>query len=501
MVRARALQLALLFVVVAAPATGAAVVTPDSPETALPHEEVENSDGNITVLRGPGQLYESIDAPDDLTAARDAGRVRSPQFLAPGDLLVLQFESDRVATDYAATEGRNATDRFFTMLDSTGTNVSILGLNHGTEQLPSKLKLNRSNVKVLYEEDTDTFSLLIDTANVSVVDREDGDAIRQTLEHREIQAVLEIPTGNETRVLTGSARFEGIGTGLRTPVNGTAIDGFRTPTIAESAAEELRIVGTTPFLPNTNLTVRASVSNGSTLVVPDVETYNANDSTAGFGHSEFNTTLPLPDADADDTVEVVVVKDGTVLTERTILIGQQPRMSNTSARLVSSGPHEGNIAITATLRLPEPGLLLMYVDGEARSVAVPEHETVERTLYVDKAAVDESGHVYVLALWDRNENGVHDPDIDTLYTTTSDVGASVEDRELDTQVRVDGWPPETSTSTNPTQEPSTTASERTSDRPSTTEPTATTTPGFGVLVGLLSIGCVALLVRRYSADR
>ncbi|GAA0219036.1 hypothetical protein GCM10009000_037550 [Halobacterium noricense] len=474
------------------------MVSPDSPEQALPHEEVENSDGNITVLRGPAQLYESIDDSDGLADARDAGHVRSPQFLAPGDLLALQFESERVATEYAATDGTNSTDRFFNLLEATDTNFTIHGVNHGTSQLPSKLNLNRSNVKVLHEDDTDTFSLLIDTSTVSVVDRTDGDSIRQTLEHREIQVILEIPTENDTRVLTGSSRFEGIGTSLETPSNDTTIDGYRTPTVSESAVTDLQIVGATPFLPNTSLTVRASISDGSTLVTRDVETYNANNSTAGFGESEFNTRLSLPDADANDTVDIVVVKDGTVLTERTVLIGQQPKMYNTSARLVTSGPHEGDIAVTSTLRLPEPGLVLLYIDGEAQTASVPEHETVQRTIYVNEDAVDDSGQVYVLTMWDRNENGIHDSDIDTLYTTTSDTGASAQDRELDTQVRVEGWPPDTTTSTSTTEERTETPPESTSGSPTATESTSTSVPGFGSLTGLLSIGLVALLGLRYS---
>lgn len=504
MSRVTALPLVLIVLVVAVPAAGTAATPTESATVSSPHEAVENPDGNITVLRGAGPLYESLDTHGEFATARDAGQVRRPQFLAPGDLLGLQFESTRVTETYAATNGPNSTDRFFDVLESTETNFSVLGLNHGPEQIPSKFDLNRSNVKVLHDADTDTFSVLVDTANVSVVDRRNGDSLRQTLEHREFQAILEIPAENETRTLAGSSRFRGIGASLETPMEDESIEGYLTPTISEHATENLTLTGSTPFLPDTSLTVRASASDGSTLATRNVSTTNANKSTAGFGRSTFETTLELVDLDANDTVEIAVVKDGAVLAERTLLVGQQAKMTNTSARLVTSGVHEGEIVVTATLRLPEPGLLLVYVDGEAQSVTVPEHQTVERTLYVGPDAVDEPGEVYPVVVWDRNENGVHDPDVDPLYSSTLDVGASAQDRELDAAIRVAGWPPDTTTATSTTREQPTT-DERTTRGPTTTESTTTEStstgiPGFGPLMAVLGIGLAALLAVRSASE-
>lgn len=500
MVRVRVRRLVLVFLVAAAPVTGATAAPTTSVAELAPHEEVENPDGNVTVLRGPGALYESIDGSEDLASARADGRVRSPEFLAPGDLLVLQFESERVTDAYEGASGTNSTDRFFDVLESTGLNVTVIGLSHGTEQIPSKFSLNRSNVEVLHEPDADRFSVLVDTANVSVVDRRNGEPVRQTLEHREFQAVIEIPTGNESRVLAGSSRFEGVGTSLRTPMDGETIEGQRTPTVSEAATENLTLRGSTPFLPNTSLTVRASSSDGDTLATREVETYNANTSTPGFGASEFEASLPLPGVGANSTVEVVVARDGTVLTERTLLVGRQPKMVDTSARFVTTGPHEGEVAVTATLRLPEPGLFLVYVDGEPQSVAVPEHETVERTIYVDREAVDESGAVYPVTVWDRNENGVHEPDVDTLFSTTLDVGASAEDVELDAQVRVDGWPPTTGTSTRTTRAQPRTTGESTSVSATTNGRSPSSIPGFGLGVALAGVGVALLFAARNHLD-
>lgn len=501
MLSARALQLTVILLAAVAPVTGAAVAPSDSAAAITPHDKVEDPDGNITILRGPGSLYKSIDAPSDLTAARDDGRLRTPESLAPGDLLSLQFDSERVADTYTATNGTNPTDRFFRMLESSATNFSIIGLNHGTGQLPSKFALNRSNVKVLYNASSDTFSLLVDTTNVSVVNRESGDQIRQTLEHREFQAILEISTENSTRVLAGSSQFTGIGARLESPMEGVQIAGLLTPTVTTSEAQNLTLTGTTPFLPSTNITIRAEAADSPSMVTRTVQTQNANASTDGFRPSAFQTTLPLRDVNRNSTVDITVVTEGTVLAEQTLLVGKPAKMYNTSARLVTSGPHEGEVAVTATMRLPEPGLLLVYIDGEPQTVSVPEHEAVERTLYVSQEAVDDHHNVYVLTMWDRNENGVYDPDIDTMFRTTADVGASAQDIELDTQIRVDGWPPKTTRRT--TEQPATTTSGTSSTptggtptAPTTSEPSSTTIPGFGFGVGLAGIVAAALLAMR-----
>lgn len=505
MLSPRTLQLTVLLLAVAAPATGAAVPPTDSASAFTPHEKVENHDGNITILRGSGSLYESIDSSAKLTAARDDGRLRTPQFFAPGDLLVLQFHSERVSDTFAATSGSNSTDQFFRVLESSATNFSVIGLNHGAEQLPSKFDLNRSNVRVLHYSSADTFSLLVDTANVSVVHRDSGDPIRQTLEHREFQAILEIPAENDRRILAGSSSFEGIGARLESPMDGVHIEGYLTPAVSTDAAENLTLTGTTPLLPGTILTIQASSRETSFFVAQTVRTANANVSTTGFGPSTFRTTLPLTDVDRNSTVEVTIVREGTILSEQTLIVGEPAKMYNTSARLISSGPRAGEVAVTATLRLPEPGFLLVYEDGEPQTVSVPEHETVTRTVYVGLEAVEESHDVYALAKWDRNENGIYDPDIDTLYETTANVGASVQDNKLDTLILVDAWPPNTMS---PTTEPSKTTTIGTSGNPAdgpstappTTESTSTSAPGFGLGVALVGIVISALLATRYQRE-
>jgi PGF-CTERM protein len=173
-------------------------------------------------------------------------------------------------------------------------------------------------------------------------------------------------------------------------------------------------------------------------------------------------------------------------------------MQNTSAELVTSGPHKGEIAVTTTMYLPEPGFLLVYVDGDPKTVPVPEHKTVERTIYISQNAVDEDGMIYVLAMWDKNENRVYESNPDTLFETSADVDAATEDDELDVTVAVEGWTQTTMTripSSTRTTQPGSTIAETTST-PLTTEPTSTSIPGFGPIIAIISVTSAVLLGRR-----
>ena len=92
---------------------------------ALPHDAPEHHDGNMIILRGHGELVESIDDYGDLRRARATGRVRPASQLVPGDILVLQFRSERVNETFTASEGTTVTDRFFGMVETTDVNLSV----------------------------------------------------------------------------------------------------------------------------------------------------------------------------------------------------------------------------------------------------------------------------------------------------------------------------------------------------------------------------------------
>lgn len=485
----RAPLVAIVILGVVAPVASAAPVPPDSPREILPHEGVEDPDGNVTVFRGDGARFESMTDATALHRSRADEDLRPADFLVPGDLLALRFRSGRLNATVAATGGANATDRFFAALNTTASTFSVEGRSHGTGQLAAELQLNRTNTKVVREPANATFWVLVDTAEVRLVARSDHEPVRRDLDHLEFAALVEIPTDGDARVLAGSSSFRPADVELRSPDAGAHL-ASAPATVTAEAATGLTVNGTTPVLPGTELAIRAVAPDGTVLATDRVRTRERSQSSDRYGPSGFETTLAVGRLDDAAAFDLVVTREGEPLAERRVVVGEAPRMWNTTARVVESGTHEGEIAVEATVRVPDDGFLVVYDDGEPVSAPIPADRQARARLYVDRSAVDEDGDVYVLAVWDADGDGEHDRNPDRLFRTTANVGASAQDDELDALVPVDGWQPPTPTAT---ATPSPTASPTPSPT-ATPSPTPTTTPGFGWLAAVVG-GAVAVLLR------
>lgn len=486
---ARALQVISVVLVVTLSLAGVVPDADGGTVAALPHDQPEDPDGNVTVLRADGNLVGAIDDSADLRRARTTGTVRSTTHVVPGDLLVLQFRSEHVNETFARIEGSHTTDRFFRLLNATDVNLSVEGRNYGPSQLPTELRLNRSNVAVLHDSENATFSLLIDTGNVSLVERNDGDPVRRDLAHLEFEAAVEIPSDDgDPRILVGGSKFRPPAVSARSPDAGAHLQ-VTPATVRQNATDNLTVNATTTLLPGSNLTVRAVAPDGTILAEQRVRTREPEGASDQFGGSVFWTTLAVGSLDPDDEFDLVVSGDEPI-EERRVVVGAPPRMWNTTAELVTDGEHEGQIAVSTTLELPDSGFLLVFVDGEPVTTPVPGDSRVRPTMYVDRSAVDEErGEVYVLAVWDVDGDGVHERS-DRLFRTSVDVGASRQDSELDVLVPVEGWETET-----PTPSPSPTLSPPSTIMTPTPSPT-TSTPGFGLFVAAVAVVAAAVVRTR-----
>jgi hypothetical protein len=491
---------------------------------ALVHDDPENPDGNVTVLRGDGDLVGTIDDSAEFRGARATGRVGPPSHFVPGNLLVLRFRSASLSETFAGREGSNATDRFFRTVQTTGVNVSVEGRNHGPERLPTEFALNRSNVEVLHDPANETFTVLIDTDRVALVDRNDGDPLHRNLEYLEFEAVVEIPTDDgDRRVLVGSSEFRPPSATVQSPDTGVHLR--QTPaTIRQNASDTVTINGTTTLLPGSNLTITAITRQKEVLAKKRVQTRKPRRTNERSGHSVFRTNLTIGSLESDAAFDLVVSRNERI-DERRVVVGDPPRMWNTTAEVVTEGEHAGEVAVRTTLDLPSEGFLLVYVDGRPVTEPVPASPRVRTTMYVDPAAIDEdTGDVYVLAMWDANHDRVYQ-ESDDLFRTSADVGASRQDDELDTTVPVAGWPADVRTTTRSSTtvtSPTTTADRSSPTATSTRTPTRTTTiattdhetstratpsdpsiptPGFGVLVAVVAIVAMASAVLIRSTRR
>ena len=341
---------------------------------------------------------------------------------------------------------------------------------------------------MLYDPGNATFSLLVDTRNVSLIDRDDGDSLQRDLNHLDFEAVVRAPTDDGARrTFVGGAAFRPAGATVRSPTTGVSLQ--RTPATVSRNATNITVNATTTLLPGSNLTVRAVTPDGTTLAEQRVQTREPNRTNVQPGSSGFRTTLSVGPLDTEGAFDLIVSWSEPIA-ERRVVVGTPPRMWNTSAELVTTGEHEGEIAVHTTLKLPVDGFLLVYVDGEPVTKPMPGDTRIRRTMYVNRSAIDpDHGKVYVLAIWDADADGIFE-ESDRLFRTGVDVGASQEDSELDTNVPVSGWSKATSTTSPPS---SSSPPARIQSTTSTPASTSTTSPGFGALLTIMAVVSSGLL--------
>ena len=452
----------------------------------------EGPDGNVTILRGSHDLLQSLDSPTAVRTAREAGRLREPQYLLPGELLVLQFESPRISTALANTTGSTPTERFFRLTNSTNSSLAINERRPGVEQEVTTLRLNRSNVVIRHDSATATVSVLVDTRTTALVTRKDGAPVRRNLSSLEFQAVVTTPTENGIqRVLAGASRFLDPAVSVQSPTQGVYFTDTVPATIQPNTSAMV-ITGTTSLLPGTNVTV-ALKSQGRTHAATTVVTRDANRSDRGYGPTAYSARLGLDSLALDDRLTLVVRRQNTTLTTQPIVVGKPPRIQNTTARFVTSGPHAGQINVTTSVRVPARGFLRVYVDDHPVQTAVPDDRWVQRTVYVDPAAVDrDTGRLDVYTLWDQDGDGEFNDIKDQVFRTPLDIGAATPNAQLDASVPVTNWEQAVTTPTRST----------TPTRASPTTSPGVAAPGFGPLAVIIS-GSVALglLLVRTRAGR
>lgn len=513
MVPARPRSVLLVALVVVSPLVGtvsatstSSPVSPTSTESTAPrlgaetggllHDSIDDADGNVTVLRGSASLFGTLQSSSEIRSARANGSLQDDPVLVAGDLLVAAFDSSRFLDRLEAAEGDNTTDRFFAVRNTSDTDFDLEGRSHGTSQLPADIGLNRSNTVVVADRANDTVWVQVDTTRVDLVERDDRESLHRDLHYFEFEAVVVLSTdGGDDRVLTGEARFLPPMADMRSPDAGTYLQS-RPATIRQNETSTLTVRGTTPLLDGTVINVSAIRPDGQVIAADRVRTGTSNESIASAGYSEYEATLPLGGIDEDAEFDLGISQSNRTVERSRVAVGDPARMWNLSATYQTDGDHAGMIAVSATLSVPDSGLLQVQSRDYAELWDLPADRTIRRTVYVPRKAVTDEGAVYVLAMWDANDNGMLDSGTERLFWTSADIGASRTDDELDALVTVSDVP-ETPTTTSTTSTTSTTATPSTEQRPTTTgtTETSTTIPGFGWVVGLVAIASAVLLSR------
>ncbi len=411
-----AVVLCLLVVVVGSVAAGtavaprtatAAVGTPGAtPSPVVDRRGVGQSDGPVRLYRGPGTLASSVEGTAALRRAV-GDELRRSDGLVVGDLLAVRVESDRL-TALLAGSGRDATDRFFGRVETTGLDFAVVESSPGPSRRQSELLLTRTNTRVLQDTGNDTVWILIDTGQALLRNRDGGDPLDRTIDDYEFEARLTVPDpagDGDDRTLTASGALFAPSAAVTDAGAGLAVGAAQG--VVGPNATRVTLHGATNHLPGTPLTVRAVRPNGTVVAERRVRARPGNATVADRPTpSPFAADLNLTALSSDDRVRLVVSDGERALSETTLFVGRPATVTNVSARLLAGG--DGNrtarVGVRATVRVPDDGLLV--VGDEA--VSVPEDETVETLVYVDPGAVSPGGRMPVRVAWDRDGDGDRD---------------------------------------------------------------------------------------------
>lgn len=403
-----ALHCVVAVAVLSAAATGGVVAD---------HEPPNEPDGNVTV-----SVLEEHATVSDAAAVRRAradGSAFDPQYVLPGDRLLVTLRSSALTDAYAESEGPDPTSRLFSALNESDAYLSVaqLGVTPGRRQ--ASVSLRQSDVRVVPDPANDTFSLVLDTEKVTLV-AADGERLDRDLGYQKFRVALQTTENGSRRTSTADVRFEKRVADLRGSSSRLALNS--SPAVLRPDTTEIRVNGTTTVRPNETVTVRAVDSNGNTVAASRVRTAAASDAEP-HGPSTVEATVPVESVAAADAFWLRVERGGEVVGERPVAVGSPARVDNVSAELVSGGERDGQIRVTATARLPDEGLIVV-ADGESpTAVSVPEDQTVTRTVYANRSAVGGDGAVAVYAVWDRDGSGTL-TDADEEWASLGGTGTS-----------------------------------------------------------------------------
>jgi hypothetical protein len=277
------------------------------PVTAAEHGTASE---NITVLRGPGSAFDSIDSAQDVQGARESGMLREDDVVVPGDSLVVAIQSETVSDAFSNTTGANTIERLLRMRNQTGIEVQISHINANSEREPALLSLEKGRIFEL-DGTPSTFFILIDTGGDPLVPNPDS---AQELGDSDQYAVgLEIQRQNsstehqsfETFVFeTPKATFES---------RAETLDLKSDPATLDDYADDLFLKGNTTLVPNATLRVKALSADGSVIDAQTVRTTDQRPTT-------YNATLTVGDLEPGDEFSLVATHDGEQIESQTVSV-------------------------------------------------------------------------------------------------------------------------------------------------------------------------------------
>ena len=479
--------------VLLAAATGVAVAD---------HQPPDAPDGNVSVAVVEANAAGTLSNATAVRRTLAAGATFDPPYLLPGDRLLVELRSPGLTRAYEASDGANATERLFRAVNETDANLSVAQFAVTPERRQTFVSLRRSDVRVVPDPANETFFLRWNTANTTLVD-DDGDRLaNRDLDHLSFRVVLEAPAGNGSRQLsTADLTFEHLDADVRAADAGSPSAEFdlnSSPAVVGADGRTLSLTGTTTVRANETLTVRTVGRDGAPSASTRVRTTPTNAS-AALGPSRFAATLRLGTLSTADSFRLAVDHANRTLLTRHVVVGSPPRLGNVSAAVVTEGDRAGDVRVTATVHLPDEGLVAVGDDTRPAAAAVPADETVTRTVYAGDEAV-EDGRVFVFLLWDRDESGdlsdadeswhvQGDPDLSRRVPVETPSAETPTATEMPPTPTPTPHPPDTPTDANADDTEPTVPRD---DRPTTT--TETGTPGFGVLAAVTAVVASLLVV-------
>lgn len=506
-------SLAALILVIAAAAIGAAIVTADDGSS---HSVA--TDGNLTVLRAPGSVAETLVDVDAVRAARANDTLRPDEYAVEGDTIVFEIQSERVNESFAEADGANATDRFLQMLAESDTNLTMESQNRGPELPRIELSFAESGAHVVRDRTNATFYVVIDTGNALFRSEWNDSLVEEDLDHIEFGVTVDATVTDGTeQILKETVEFAPRDAGVRTSNDRLRFEGGD-PARIDAGLDRFDLGGRTNHLPESPVTVRVIGPNGTELAAERTWT-TENRSVDGPTRSDFDVTVRGVPTDTLDHFTFVVSSTNETLEEKPVVVGPPPRWSDLSATYVRNESGDRKVRISATMRLPDDGVIGTYEEREFVGTAAPPGES-RQTLVVDDSAVGRDGRVRVSVAWDVNGNGEFDFPDETFATTADSPdlrGASEDTLIAAVPVEENSTTPptltETAASTPQTSSPETgsdsgetaspipegdtdspltratteTIETATGDNPTTTEVTGSTGPGFDVTLALLAV--------------
>lgn len=476
------------------PVAGSGPVTDTDPVAADHTVDPQVDAERLTVRSSPTAVWSQLDSVDAIRRAVSAGRLPTTDRVAVGDPLVLVIENGTLAT--ALGDG-NATSAFFERHNESAV-VDIEQYNPSPMRAPKRVTLQPTTTRVVVDSETNTTFVVVDTGRLAV-SRDDGtvsdDAV---LEDGDELGVRVVPSATMTAAddsLSPVTTFR-----IVERVAGVFVDDDRLNRLYRAPTDGQSVSGLTNLAVGSNVTV---VVRGDPETGPresPIERVEA-------------TVVARPDADADDRYPTqfearLDLSDVAPNTTTTVEVRFDDRRINRSAPTMRVVGRNASLSVRETVSpvsadrypavqvdtsLSRGGFVVLHrgsptglVAGVSGYLPPGDHENV--TVYVGTPTDASSELVAVVHRDAGYDHWFADAETDTPYATNGSAVART--GFAPTLPATTPAPTATSTPT-PTATPTGTPGDHT-PAPRTT----TTTPGFGVVAGLLALCGAALLFAR-----